>query len=391
MNLFLTFFGYRKLYADEKNATALLNACLLLGISYVKFQCDADGSIRFCCRGADARRLLAHCAKSGVRLRVLRGGFPHFLWRYRRRAGMMIGLLIGVVLLWLSGRFVWDVRVTGNETMRTDEVRRVLRDCGFGVGSYIPNFRGEELETRVMLHSDRISWISVYMDGTVARVQIKENHLPPPKESTKPANLVAAYDGQIELLQLYRGNCVVKIGQAVKAGELLVSGVYDSQTQGYRLTRAAGSVLARVDQDFCIMIPLSYEKKIYEDEKVCEIMLDFFDFSLKIFKNSRNAEGDCDIIEEEKGLELFGICNLPIGYSVKRAYAYRTQTESRTAEEALRLAYEQLDRELAVFSDGAELLEKNIKTTLTEDALILNCTVKCIKDIAVQVEFDVVP
>ena len=98
---------------------------------------------------------------------------------------MTVGLLLGMFLLWLSGQFVWDVRVTGNETMTATEVKQVLKESGFGVGSYIPALQSNELENRVMLLSDRISWMSIYMDGTVAMVQIKENVLPPQKESKK--------------------------------------------------------------------------------------------------------------------------------------------------------------------------------------------------------------
>lgn len=390
MNVFFFLFGYCRIYANAQNDLALLNLCMERGYAYTDFLSTEDGGVSFSCSALTARALIRACQARQITVAIeKRGGMPHFLWRYRRRWGMLLGLFIGALLLWLSGRFVWDVRVFGNETMTASEVRSELSACGFGVGSFIPEFEGNELENRVMLRSDRISWISVFMDGTVAMVQIKENAMPPDKEPLRPANLVAACDGQIELLQLYRGNAVVSIGQAVRKGELLVSGLYDSTTQGIRFTRASGEVLARVEDEFHIEIPLSYERKVYEGAEVSRITLDFFDFSLKIFENSRNSEFPCDIIYEEHALSLWGLDDLPMGLAVERALPYRTEAASRTHEEALTLAYEQLEAMLAVHATGAELLQKVITTTVTDTSVILDCAVSCIRDIAVQVEFDV--
>ena len=385
-------FGYRKIYANRENCLALLNLCMERAFAYTNFESDGEGGVSFVCAEWTARRLLRLCQERDICVcDQKRGGIPHFLWRYRRRAGMTIGLLLGAVLLWLSGQFVWDVRVTGNETMTATEVRQILKESGFGVGSYIPKLHNNELENRVMLVSDRISWMSVYMDGTVAMVQIKENVMPPQKESKNPANLIATHDGQIEMLELYRGNSVVKIGQAVRKGELLVSGLYDSNIDGYRYTRASGKVLARVEEEIRIEIPFDYEEKIYETSKLGGLKIEFFDFCMKIFENSRNSELPCDIIKEKKGLVLFGILDLPIAWDLTTVKPYRTVWQSRSSQEALPLAYESLERELSARMTDAQLLEKKVSTTITESALILDCTVVCIKDIAEQAEFEILP
>lgn len=391
MNPILFFSGSRTVWTDAENSTALLDICLRYGVTYTDFFCGGDGSIRFCTSAWAAKRLERLCQREGVELRTLEsGGLPSLMWRYRRRAGLFVGAILAAALLWLSGRFVWDVRVTGNATMTRSEVLDELRACGFGVGSYIPSVRASVLENRVLIESDRISWIAISIDGTVARVQIIEHTAEPPSEDlTRPANLIAACDGQIELLELYRGNCVVGVGQAVKKGELLVSGLYDSALTGYRWTRASGKVMARTERTFCVEIPLQYEEKVYGERKCDEMVLNFFDFSLKIFKSTGNEGGKCDIIKEEKGLELFGVSSLPFGFDLTYSLPYTSQAATRTPEAALELAYAELERQMSVLSDGCELLRKDVSTTLTEDSLILTCTVLCIEDIAVQSEFEI--
>ena len=67
-----------------------------------------------------------------------------------------------------------------------------------------------------------------------------------------------------------------------KQGELLVSGLYDSQTQGFRYTRAAGRILARTERTVRVEIPLEYVQKCYIDEKIGSITLNFFQKSTNI-------------------------------------------------------------------------------------------------------------
>jgi similar to stage IV sporulation protein len=294
-------------------------------------------------------------------------------------------------LLFFAERFVWDVRVTGNVTMTESEVIEELRACGFGVGSYIPSVHASALENRVLLASDRISWISVYLEGTVARVQVIEQAAaPPPIDTSRPANLVAAVDGQIELIELYRGNCVVKIGQAVRAGDLLVSGLYDSSLYGYRYTRAAGRILARTERTLRVEIPLSYTEKVYESEKCDEINLKFFDYSLKVFKSVGNGTDTCDIIKEEINLNLLGSHTLPLGITVTKRIGYTEREAVRSPETALSLAYAELARELASLSERVDVIGKTICTEIGEESLILECRLSCIEDIAVQTEFEMI-
>ena len=99
----------------------------------------------------------------------------------------------------------------------------------------------------------------------------------------------------------------------------------------------------------------------------------------------------CDIIDEDKVFCLPNGLRLPFSVKVEKRVPYTTVTATRTPDEALTLAYEELDLQLASLSDGAELRSKQIETTLTETSLILHCTVTCIEDIAVQQDFEILP
>ncbi|MBE6627352.1 MAG: hypothetical protein E7629_00335 [Ruminococcaceae bacterium] len=391
MNAFLLLLGGKRMVAHAEYATAFLDICLRYGIPYTDFSYDGTGAVFISCSGGTAARLRRLCEESGVEVGVERSfGLPYFCYRHRKRAGIFLGTLLSVILVFLSQRFVWDVRVTGNDTMTESEVIEELSACGFGVGSYIPGFRAGELENRVLISSDKIAWISIYLDGTVATVQVVEHGTAPPAEDvSKPANLVAAFDGQIETLELYRGSCLVTAGQAVKKGDLLVSGIYDSQTQGMRYTRASGKVFARAWQRIRVEIPFCYEKKVYGEAQRGDITLNFFGFSTKILKSTGNLVGSYDIIDDEKGIDWLGGVSLPMGLTVSTCLPYEIRAAERTWEEALELAYGELEDRLSELPEDTLLLKKSVFTTVTETSLVLECDLLCIMNIAEQVEIEI--
>ena len=390
LSIFLLLFGERRLRVERESCAAVLDLCLQDSLSLRFPQWEEDGGLCFSCSLRTAKRLLRLCHARGLAIEDLGSqGLPMLFLRLLGRPGALVGALLALALILLSQSFLWDIRVRGNERMTTAEVLSELRACGLFTGTYLPGLDVPALENRVLIASDGIAWISVNLSGTVAEVQVVEGIQRPPKEPTAPANLVASADGQIELLQVYRGQSVVKVGQAVRRGELLISGIYDSSLEGYRLTRAAGEVLARTERHIHVEIPLSYEQKLYAEGECREIVLNFFDFSLKIFKKAGNWEGSCDIIEREIGSASLGTSVLPVHLLVTESLPYRMQTAVRTPEEASALAFAQLEHELAALSREAELLEKRITVSVTDTAVLLDCTLRCIENIAVQAELEV--
>ena len=374
--------------------TTAMNLCMQMGLQYTNFVWCEDGGVRFSCPSSSAHRFVAACRAQNIDVQIVAyRGLPKLFKHLCARSGLLVGAVLALALIILSGLFVWDVQVSGNVEMTEGEVIEELRACGFGVGSYLPTLRVREIENRVLIASDRIGWLSINTDGTVARVQIIE-HIPGENEnaapSQNPANLVALADGQIEYLELYRGNAVVTVGQAVKKGELLVSGLYDSKTGSFRYTRAAGRVIARTERVLTVEIPLLYEEKVYEESYLAELELSFFNFSHKFFKNSRNYSELYDIIKYNANLVQFGSNRLPVSFSRTEVRPYHLEEQERSAEEALELCYTELAKQLASLSGEIHLLQKEIVTEVGENSVTLVCTLTCLENIALVQEFEIV-
>ncbi|MBQ7173544.1 MAG: sporulation protein YqfD [Clostridia bacterium] len=391
MNRLSAVFGRVHFSVPIGDLTALYNLFLFESLSFSDFQ-RGEEAADFWVLATDARRLQKAAACRGIRIKKLEGkGLPALVLTYRRRPGLILGGLAAVCILIASTFFVWDLRIVGNERIPTERIEAILSENGLSIGTPIKRIHAGELENRVLISTDEISWISVNLHGTVAQVQVTEAIPVPAEESKNPANLVAAVDGQIEVIELYRGKSTVKPGQAVRAGELLVSGISDNRNGGFFYTRASGKVLARTTHEFSVEVPFVTTEERVVEEGIAEISLNFFSGKAKIYKRTGKNEEGCAIIETKRGLDVLGLAKLPLSLSVFRFRRSELAEVARDERQVLELAYAELAGRIKEALAEAELLKKEVLTEWTDTGVKLTCRVECIEDIAKQVEFEILP
>ncbi|MBQ9783028.1 MAG: sporulation protein YqfD [Clostridia bacterium] len=374
--------GYQRLRVDRSYAGEIMNLCRAGGFVYRDFSFRGDYA-EFLCTGRHARRIREACRDRGIPVVVAADcGLPALLRRYRRRYGIFVGALLFCGILFISGKVVWRIQVDGNRSVSDAAVIQELERCGMSVGDRIGALDTAIIENRVLIASDEISWISINLIGTVARVEIRETIPYEETESYSAANLVAARSGTVELFEDVRGNIAVKIGDTVAEGELLVGGLYQNPTGGFRYTCARGRVLARTQRSFEIEIPLRYEKKAYTGQVAVEKYLIFFKKEVKFFGNTGNSYGSCDTIDTVEYWELPGGVTLPIGIRTVRHRAYETVEAERSTESAMELAYERLRWQMEGEVPDGRLVRKELTSELTDSAFLLRCTAEYIEDIA---------
>lgn len=376
--------------ADLENATSILNICMFRCIPYVSIDVSDDETV-MCFRSNAFIKFKNEADKCGVQYDVIKkSGLPYILDRYRHRYGILFGILLAALLIFLSQQFIWNIDVVGNESITSSKIKAMLNGHGFKVGSLISRVNTDRIENEMLIDSDEISWISINIMGTVAQVQVRENTSADADiHMTRPANIVAKKSGLIEEVRLYRGNAVTVSGKYVEKGELLISGIFDSNTVGFRYTRAAGTVLARTVTEYLVEIPYKYDEKVYTGGEYCDKYLNFFDYSINICENSRNIEAFYDKIETVENYSFYDGTQTPFSLRTVRYLEYETETAYRTRETAEALAYFELDRKLRSVADSSVMLKKEITPIAASDRFILRCTVVSIEDIAEVSEFEV--
>lgn len=390
MNISYSFFGYAEVFAEGESILDLINLCMTNSLPYGQTR-RVSGGVIFLFRLAYIRRLEALCRQHGIDICVRRrGGLPVWMYARRHRYGLMTGVLFAAFIVILAQKFIWHIDVVGNESMTTSEILCVLEGYGLKSGSYIPSLNTDKIQNRVLIDTDKISWISVNINGNTASVEVREaSGGESDAGSDTPANLVAAKAGQIIQVQLLGGNAVVRAGDTVSEGQLLVSGLFDSKNDGFRVTRAEGKVYAQTSEEFYIKIPYAYEQKVYTGAQYCDEYLNFFDFSVKISKNSGNLYALYDKISIVDNYSFFDGGVLPVSKTTDTYLEYEMRAATHTTAEAEELAYFELSQRLADLSADAILIRKVIMPEIHEDFFALRCVIVCIEDIARTVEFDV--
>ena len=381
--LFNFIFGYRRFKVDRLASARLLELLMKRGInshSAVFSEDTLDFSVSFYA----SKKLLRECAAAGIEVtEISTHGLPTVLLRYRKRAGLFVGTAAAVAIVIASSSVIFDVRVDGNRRLSDDEVILTLRECGLHLGDLRRRVDTDAIENRVMIYSDDISWISINIIGNVAEVQIRETEVvPEPEELYDAANIIAAKDGFIERFEDTRGNIILEVGDFVREGELIVSGLYDSVTEGVRYTSARGRVMARTSEVITLSVPLEYEKKVYTGMEITEKYLIFFEKELKFFGKCGNLPSSCDTIETVEYLNLFGAGKLPVGVRTVRNLEYGYESDVRTETEARSVALCELEARLSALSESVELLKKTVSFEVRESELILRCEIEMIEDIA---------
>ena len=382
--------GSATVFVDYNNVASLLNLCMICCIPYTDFSSGSDG-VRLRFRLSALKRLKREADARGIVFNVEQsGGLPVILGRYKRRYGILAGIVAALTLIVLSRLFVWDIDVIGNESITSAQVKSLLESYGFGVGTYIPSVNTDKIENRLLIDTDKISWISINLIGNVAEVQIREYADADVNDSPdKPANLVAAKSGLVREVRIHSGNVVVSAGKYVEKGELLVSGIYDSNILGFRYTRAAGKVYAETVSEYYIEIPYEYDGIVYTGAEYCDKYLNFFDFSINISKNSRKEGSLYDKIDIVENCSLPDGTPTPLEIRTVRYLEYERETLRRTAQEAEELAYFELSQRLSELAEDSVMLKKTVTSRVGDKSFSLRCVVVALEDIAAVSEFEV--
>lgn len=328
----------------------------------------------------ELHRILGLLEKEGIPIEApqLCGMLP-IAQRYWGRVGILVGILLFSVLVFVSGRIVWQVEVSGNDRLDSVDVLHALEQQGFGVGSSVKAETGA-ISDRCVAAQEEIAWMSIVVRGTTAHVHILESEDPTAPAKTDLVNLIAERDAVIESVAVTRGQPLVRKGSVVRKGDLLVSGVTPTP-HGSVFVGASGSVFGRVDEEVFLKVPGVIQKKQYTESALGKISVNFLGFSTNIFKYTGNFPPVYDTIREEKVLKLFGV-SLPFSYTVERLLPYTPCGQYLDEDALLRYASVLLEEKIQSTVSGGEILMKETDFQMRNGDCFASCRISYVTDIA---------
>ena len=382
---FVFLFGYTRYGFPSEMAARVVELCRRQGRIYRNFtffqeEGRAEADIPFFSANGFERA----CAQEGIPIEaVARRGIPALLLRYGRRYGAIIGATLFIFLSVFSGNILWDVRVEGNSMLSDREVIDILDACGLSVGMSVRGIPTAQIETRALIYSEDIAWISINILGSVAEVHIIEDDGAREEEDVIGSDIVAERGGVIQWIENIRGYQAVEIGQTVEKGQLLISGKYPAdEGESERYTAPRGKVYAKTLREFSVFVPYEYEKKSYTGREKCEKYFIFFKKQIKFFENCGKMYAECDTIDTVEYFSLPQGVLLPFGIRTVRYAEYETETVRRGEESAVELAIYTLRCRMESEAGDGMLTKKELYGSFTEKGYELICRAEYIEDIA---------
>jgi similar to stage IV sporulation protein len=279
------------------------------------------------------KKVLALCPFLASKMSKLKG-LPEIICRNRKRYGVFAALLVCLPLFLFSMGRVWDIRILGASEKTASEVRAALESEGVREGARFRALDFSETENRLKNTCPSVAWVNAHRRGTVLYVRLVEHEEGRAPNASELCNIVASEDCVITSVAPSSGVAMVKPGDAVKKGDLLISAVHADGT----VSGAAGEVKGLVSGRASVFCGREEMRSVSEKVGTASVEIRFLNFSFFIFKNYGNLQKEYVIIKGEKQLRLFRRFSLPFFITVNEAYTVREQTVGYSDGEIVTLA-----------------------------------------------------
>ena len=260
--------------------------------------------------------------------------------KYRKRKIFALLIFIILIIIAILSNFVWNIQIEGTEKISKDELIQTLKEEGLSIGKFKPGIETREIINKVRLDRDDIAWIGIEITGTNAIVKVVEaEEKPEIVDEDEYCNIVATKDGVVTKIMAQNGTPLVKNGDLIKKGTVLIGGWLEGKYTGTRYVHSNGQVEAKVWYTQKERVYLKETKKEDTGEAQNKYSVNINNFIINFNKRVSKFE-NYDTIEEAKKIKLFSNFYLPIEL-VKTTYKeYKVVEIAHTLEEAKTIGIE---------------------------------------------------
>lgn len=322
LGLYRIFMGYVKAEASGEAPEKLINSFILNGISVWNINKNNE-KITFCVSMSDyfllpklRRNLLC---KIHIKIKK-KYGIPILIKKAMRRKGIIIGIVMLVALNFFLSGYVWSINIIGTNSIDRADIIKACREQGITVGVRRKSVDAYSASQKLALHFDKIAWASFNVEGSVLNINISETETQRTQDMLQ-CNIVATCDGVIKSIKVREGTAKVLKGQAVRKGNLLVSGIVENQSTT-KIVAADADIIAETYRSFSYEIPKTNVSYELSDEIKKRCVIHFFGLEVPLYLSP--PKGEISVYYDEKAVEFFGK-ELPISYST-RYFSSKTQS-----------------------------------------------------------------
>lgn len=362
--------GYYLICVSGYGAERFINLCKVKNIYLWDFLVSHN-EFRMKITLSDYEELEEIVHKTGVKVDILkRYGLPFLFRGKKNRMFYLVSIVIALALIFVSNLFVWKIEFEGNYTVSNEQLQDFLLDYEVDEGVLKSKVQYELLEENLRKEFPIVKWCSVALSGNTLYVRLEENSLLKEEDSEIVADftysdIVAESDGTVTGLLVRNGLSMVKVGDTVTKGQVLVTGavpIYDDSllVKTYHYYDADADITIESSLDYEEGIEDVYYKKEYtgRTKETSYVKLGEKDIHFPFHPSFAYY----DTYTTAHRLELFDMLSLPIYYGKYEAREYYLIEQKYTEDEVVQIFNEKLSNYYASLSEkGVQILQKDVK------------------------------
>ena len=336
----------------------------------------------------DFKKLTDISRRTNCKVRIKnKKGLPFLLYRYKKRKIFAIFLLIILIMIFISSRYIWNVDIIVQDNQIIENIEEDLQKFGLKQGIKKNKIDKEKIINEIRLHRKDISWIGLDIKGTNVKVKIVKSKEQPEIISNKDyCDIIAKKAGTISKITAQNGTAVVSVGDTVEAGDILIKGIMEGKYTEARKVHSLGIVEAEII--YSKTKEVYFEQEIYnktgKKENKYEISIN--NKNLKLYKNNSKFDLYCSEINQSK-IKISNNFYLPISITKITNFEQTKEVKKYSIEEAVEIATQELTKEFENELPNKEnIADKNVKTVQKDNSVIVTLIYKVIEEIGEEIK-----
>ena len=200
------------------------------------------------------------------------------------------------------------------------------------IGASRREVRSEKVKNALLSAVPELQWAGVNTSGCTATISVREKRASEHQEKQgSVSSILAARDGYVLSCTATAGNLLVRPGDSVRKGQVLIS-AYTDCGLCIRAERAEGEIVGQTSRSIEVVMPSRFVKKGNQKQVKRRISLLVRKKRIFLWKDSGIWEGSCGRMYEEYYITLPGGFQLPIALSLETYQFCETDVDCLSEE-----------------------------------------------------------
>ena len=333
----------------------------------------------------DFKRLKPICKKTKCKVKIQnKRGLPFVIRKYKKRKFFFIFLLLIILTIIILSNFIWNIEIESDADIPKEEILELAKSEGLEIGKRKGAIDTKAVINKIRLERDDISWVGIEIDGTNATIKlVKADEKPEIINDDEYCNIVADKNAMILKVSAQNGTPLVKEGDIVTNGDVIVAGWMEGKYTGKQYVHAQAEIQAKVWYTTTERVYLKETKKVETGETKNSYSVKINNFQINLPKSLPKFK-KYDTIEENKKLKLFSNFYLPFEL-VKYTYKeYKEEQVVYSIEEAKQIGIDRAKESLQDKIDGKKILDKQVKVRAETDYIEVEVTYEVKENIGIK-------